>query len=149
MSNQQLHPGQQITAPFLPAAAEVKGFSQRSGYARLEAVLLDGSDQFITRSISFALMILQRRLTSSSQAIYLSLQRRKARLETLLELPEKIRGDEDYLKAKGLTEDDLAEMAEEEWLTAEYEFKHQGQIMVATEAAGEGINRHFAGEDEC
>jgi superfamily II DNA or RNA helicase len=192
------------------------------------------------RSISFALMILQRRLTSSSQAIYLSLQRRKARLETLLELPEKIRGDEDYLKAKGLTEDDLAEMAEEErleweerlenltlaanieevvaeieqlevliaqagrvrqqeiesklvrlrdhiltnlgerklliftefrdtvnylveklrgWgyrvvtihgqmgmderLTAEYEFKHQGQIMVATEAAGEGINLQF------
>jgi superfamily II DNA or RNA helicase len=68
------------------------------------------------RSISFALMILQRRLTSSSQAIYLSLQRRKARLEELLELPEKIRRDEDYLRAKGLTEDDLAEMAEDERL---------------------------------
>ena len=192
------------------------------------------------RSISFALMILQRRLTSSSQAIYLSLQRRKERLETLLELPEKIRGDEDYLKAKGLTEDDLAEMAEDErmeweerlenltlaanidevvaeieqlevlitqadrvrqqeiesklvrlrdhilanlgerklliftefrdtvnylveklqaWgyrvvtihgqmkmddrLAAEHEFKHEGQIMVATEAAGEGINLQF------
>ena len=66
------------------------------------------------RSISFALMILQRRLTSSSQAIYLSLQRRKARMEELLELPEKIRRDEDYLRAKRLTEDDLAEMAEDE-----------------------------------
>jgi superfamily II DNA or RNA helicase len=68
------------------------------------------------RSISFALMILQRRLTSSSQAIYLSLLRRKARLEELLELPEKIRRDDDYLRAKGLTEDDLADMAEDERL---------------------------------
>jgi SNF2 family DNA or RNA helicase len=68
------------------------------------------------RSISFALMILQRRLTSSSQAIYLSLVRRKTRLEELLELPEKIRRDEDYMRARGLTEDDLAEMAEEERL---------------------------------
>lgn len=68
------------------------------------------------RSISFALMILQRRLTSSSQAIYLSLVRRKTRLEELLELPEKIRRDEDYMRARGMTEDDLAEMAEEERL---------------------------------
>lgn len=68
------------------------------------------------RSISFALMILQRRLTSSSQAIYLSLVRRKERLQALLELPERIRRDDDYLRAKGLTEDDLAEMAEEERL---------------------------------
>lgn len=68
------------------------------------------------RSISFALMILQRRLTSSSQAIYLSLARRKERLEALLALPERIHGDEDYLRARGLTEDDLAEMAEEERL---------------------------------
>ncbi len=66
------------------------------------------------RSISFALMILQRRLTSSSQAIYLSLQRRKARMEELLQLPEKISRDEDYLRAKRLTEDDLAEMEEVE-----------------------------------
>ena len=68
------------------------------------------------RSISFALMILQRRLTSSSQAIYLSLLRRKERLQNLLELPEQIRRDEDYMRARGLTEDDLAEMAEEERL---------------------------------
>lgn len=68
------------------------------------------------RSITFALMILQRRLTSSSHAIYRSLVRRKERLEELLELPEKIRRDEDYVRARGLTEDDFAEMSEEERL---------------------------------
>ena len=44
--------GQRITAPFLPTIAEVKGFSQRSGYARLEVVLLDGSYQFLTRNLT-------------------------------------------------------------------------------------------------
>lgn len=68
------------------------------------------------RSITFALMILQRRLTSSSHAIYRSLVRRKERLQELLDLPEKIRRDEDYVRARGLTEDDFAEMSEEERL---------------------------------
>jgi superfamily II DNA or RNA helicase len=76
------------------------------------------------RSISFALMILQRRLTSSTHAIYHSLCRRKARMEELLELPEKIRLDEDYLRAKGLTDDDLASMAEEERLKWEERLEH-------------------------
>lgn len=42
----ELHPGQRITAPFLPANAEVKKFETRSGYALLEIVLLDGSNTF-------------------------------------------------------------------------------------------------------
>jgi hypothetical protein len=59
-------------------------------------------------------MILQRRLTSSTHAIYESLKRRKARLEELLTLPEKIRQDEDYLRIRDLDDDDLADMSEEE-----------------------------------
>ncbi len=66
------------------------------------------------RSISFALMILQRRLTSSTHAIYRSLVRRKERLEELLELPEKIRQDEDYLNVRGISAEELEDMEEEE-----------------------------------
>ena len=66
------------------------------------------------RSISFALMILQRRLTSSSHAIYRSLVRRKERLEELLELPDKIREDEDYLRVRSISDDELQDMEEEE-----------------------------------
>lgn len=66
------------------------------------------------RSISFALMILQRRLTSSTHAIYRSLVRRKERMEELLELPEKIRQDEDYLNVRGISAEELEDMEEEE-----------------------------------
>jgi hypothetical protein len=44
-------------------------------------------------------MILQRRLTSSSHAIYESLKRRKTRLKALLTLAKKIRQDEDIFAA--------------------------------------------------
>ncbi len=72
------------------------------------------------RSISFALMILQRRLTSSTHAIYRSLQRRQAKLEELLELPEKIQTEaEDYLRARNLTEDELADLPEAERMEIE------------------------------
>ena len=67
------------------------------------------------RSISFALMILQRRLTSSTHAIHESLKRRKARLEELLDLPEQIREQrEDYLHARDISDEELEDMAEEE-----------------------------------
>jgi len=67
------------------------------------------------RSISFALMILQRRLTSSTHAIHESLKRRKARLEELLDLPERIREQrEDYLHARDISDEELEDMAEEE-----------------------------------
>jgi hypothetical protein len=44
----QLQPGQLISAPFLPAAAEIKQFELRSGYALLEVVLHDNR-RFYTR----------------------------------------------------------------------------------------------------
>src|SRR5690554_4109622 len=47
-----LRSGQLISAPFLPSAAEVKAFSQRHGYWKLEAVLQDGSYQYITQNLT-------------------------------------------------------------------------------------------------
>lgn len=66
------------------------------------------------RSISFALMVLQRRLTSSTHAIYKSLIRRKKRLEELLTLPERIRQDQDYLRARKISDEELEDMEAEE-----------------------------------
>jgi len=77
------------------------------------------------RSISFALVILQRRLTSSSYAIYRSLVRRKARLEELLDLPERIRQDaEDYLRVQNLSEEELEDMAEADREKIEQRLEH-------------------------
>ncbi|MGC9400238.1 MAG: helicase-related protein [Anaerolineae bacterium] len=77
------------------------------------------------RSISFALMILQRRLTSSTHAVYRSLQRRKAKLEELLELPEKIQAEaEDYLKARRLTPQEIADLPEAERMEIEARIEH-------------------------
>ncbi|MBN1259367.1 MAG: DUF3883 domain-containing protein [Anaerolineae bacterium] len=77
------------------------------------------------RSISFALMILQRRLTSSTYAVYRSLQRRKARLEELLDLPEKIAEErEDYLRARRMTAAELDDLAEDERLKIEERLEH-------------------------
>jgi hypothetical protein len=42
----ELHPGQRISAPFLPTIAEVKKFEPRGGYALLEVVLQDGSNTY-------------------------------------------------------------------------------------------------------
>lgn len=47
-----LHIGQLITAPFLPAPAEVKKFEPRRGYYRLEMLLKDGSNQFLAQNIT-------------------------------------------------------------------------------------------------
>ena len=66
------------------------------------------------RSISFALMILQRRLTSSTHAIYRSLKRRKEKLEELLDLPDKISQDEDYLRVRNISAEDLEDLEENE-----------------------------------
>jgi len=77
------------------------------------------------RSISFALMILQRRLTSSTHAIYRSLKRRRARLEELLDLPEQIRQNrEDYLRAQDISEEELQDMAAEERDEIERRLEH-------------------------
>lgn len=76
------------------------------------------------RSITFAMMILQRRLTSSTYAILKSLERRKERLEEILELPDKINQDADYEAVKNITEDDLEDMEEEERWKIEEKILH-------------------------
>ena len=77
------------------------------------------------RSITFALMILQRRLTSSVHAILRSLERRKERLEELLELPELIRQEEEeYEKIRRLSEEDLEDLEEEERWKIEEKLEH-------------------------
>src|SRR5687768_5986443 len=48
----ELHIGQLITAPFLPAPAEVKKFESRRGYYRLEVLLRDGSNQYLSQNIN-------------------------------------------------------------------------------------------------
>lgn len=76
------------------------------------------------RSITFAMMILQRRLSSSTHAILRSLERRKERLEELLELPEKIKQDEEYELAKNISEEELEDMEEEERWRLEEKVMH-------------------------
>lgn len=76
------------------------------------------------RNIAFAMIILQRRLTSSVHAILSSLQRRRDRLEELLRLPEKIRGNEKYEGLKAISEEDLEDMAEEERWEIEERLEH-------------------------
>ncbi len=76
------------------------------------------------RSITFAMMILQRRLTSSTHAILRSLERRKERLEELLELPDKIKQDRDYDAVKNLTEEDLEDMEEKDRWKIEEKLMH-------------------------
>ena len=97
------------------------------------------------RSITFAMMILQRRLTSSTHAILRSLERRKERLEEILELPEKINQDADYEAVKNLTEDDLDDMEEEERWKIEEKIMHLtlaknlGEVRVEIEKVNELI----------
>ncbi|MBE7469128.1 MAG: DUF3883 domain-containing protein [Anaerolineales bacterium] len=97
------------TVPFRLTEAETNLYNHVTNYVRN---YFDRAKE--NRSISFALMILQRRLTSSSHAVYESLKRRKDRLEALLVLPERIRQDEDYLRLRDLDEDDLADMSDDE-----------------------------------
>jgi superfamily II DNA or RNA helicase len=77
------------------------------------------------RSIAFALMILQRRLTSSTHAVCRSLERRKARLEELLTLPQQIReAPEDYLRAARLSDDEIDDLPEEDRLEIQARVEH-------------------------
>ena len=77
------------------------------------------------RSISFAMTILQRRLTSSSHAIYRSLQRRRGRLDELLALPDKIQQQgEDYLYARRISDEELEDMAEDERVRIEAQIEN-------------------------
>lgn len=66
------------------------------------------------RSITFAMMVLQRRLTSSIDAILESLKRRKGRMEELLKLPDEIMKRQlEYEAVKDITEEELEDMEEE------------------------------------
>jgi len=77
------------------------------------------------RSIAFAMMILQRRLTSSTNAILRSLERRKERLEEILKLPDKIKQDkEEYDKLKNISEEELEDMEESERWKIEEKLMH-------------------------
>lgn len=76
------------------------------------------------RNIAFAMIILQRRLTSSVHAILSSLQRRRDRLQELLRLPDKIRGNEKYEGLKAISEEDLEDMSEEERWEIEERLEH-------------------------
>ncbi len=107
------------TVPFRLTEAETELYNRVTNYVR---DYFDRAKE--NRSISFALMILQRRLTSSTHAVYESLKRRKARLEELLTLPEKIRQDEDYLRLRDLDEDELADMSDEERAQLEERLEH-------------------------
>jgi superfamily II DNA or RNA helicase len=66
------------------------------------------------RQVTFAMMILQRRLTSSVQAIYSSLQRRKDKLQEYLDLPEKIHSDDRYQQAKTINYEEIEDLPEDE-----------------------------------
>ncbi len=107
------------TVPFRLTADEVELYN---GVTRYVQDYFDKAKE--NRSITFALMILQRRLTSSTHAIYESLKRRKTRLEELLALPEKIRQDEDYLRVRNISEEELEDMAEEERARIEERLEH-------------------------
>jgi len=71
------------------------------------------------RHIAFAMMILQRRLTSSVHSITESLKNRKRGLEEILELPEKIEETDEYEKAKEIEEEELEDMEEKERMEIE------------------------------
>ena len=109
---------QSVKFPLTPAELELY-----NGVTRYVQDYYDKARE--NRSISFAMMILQRRLTSSSHAIYRSLKRRRDRLEELLAIPDKIREEgEDYLKARRISEEELEDMAEDERARIEERLEH-------------------------
>lgn len=108
--NKLFPPRNVITAKFDLTSAE------RRLYENVTRYVQDYFDQAKERRyIGFAMMILQRRLTSSTNAILKSLKRRKEKLENWLELQNQISRDEEYKEVKDKSEDELeAEMEEME-----------------------------------
>lgn len=67
------------------------------------------------RHIAFAMVILQRRLTSSVHAILSSLERRQTKLQQYLKYPDKIaQHEEEYREVANLDEEEIADLSEEE-----------------------------------
>ena len=107
------------TVPFRLSNAEIELYN---GVTRYVQDYFDRAKE--NRSITFALMILQRRLTSSTHAIHESLKRRKERLEELLAIPGEFRPGEDYLRLRNITEEELEDMEEGERARIEEQLEH-------------------------
>ena len=83
----ELQIGQLITAPFLPASAEVKKFEPRQGYYQLEVLLRNGSNQYLSKNISAAqlaqIKILERNpvaLTDNAEDFFFLIEAHRLRL---------------------------------------------------------------------
>jgi len=108
---------------FLPRHVETKPFNlgresvaEKDLYNDLSRYVNEQYNKALThgrrRNVTFALVILQRRLASSTYALYRSLERRKKRLEELLQgVQEERRGDEGSLDFEAV--EDMSE--EERW----------------------------------
>lgn len=67
------------------------------------------------RHIAFAMVILQRRLTSSVHAILSSLQRRQAKLQDYLDYPQQIAAEQEaFAEVAGMTEEEIEDLSEEQ-----------------------------------
>lgn len=108
-----------ITVRFKMTDPEIRLYNSVTNYVRN---YFDQAKE--NRNIAFAMVILQRRLTSSTHAILSSLQRRHDRLEEMLSLPEKIRSDERYAGLRTLSSDELEDMSEEERWEVEERLEH-------------------------
>lgn len=100
------------TVPYKLSEAEGRLYNEVTAYVRQEfdrAKALENGKQAGT--VGFALTVLQRRLASSPEAIYQSLQRRRARLEKRLrELESSVRKADAYLDDDDMNDlDDLPE----------------------------------------
>ncbi|MEJ5165840.1 MAG: helicase-related protein, partial [Thermoanaerobaculia bacterium] len=92
-------------------------YNELSRYVENQYNLAESKDR--KRNVGFALIILQRRLASSTYALLKSLERRKKRLEELLSNPEK--GQKDNFDFKEIEE--IEDMSEEERLKKEAEWE--------------------------
>lgn len=129
---------------FLPRHVETKAFNlgiespdEKTLYNALSEYVEKQYNKALThdkkRNVAFALVILQRRLASSTYALYRSLTRRKQRLEEMLESAATIRIDErdfDFDVTEDLSEEERWER-EELWETlsvAENRFELQREV---------------------
>lgn len=76
--------------PFTLSAAERRLYEDVTGYVRTEFNRAEQAADGRKRTVGFALTVLQRRLASSPEAIYLSLVRRRKRLEEKLKEAHKL-----------------------------------------------------------
>ncbi len=78
------------TVPFSLSAAEHRLYEDVTDYVRTEFNRAEQAADGRKRTVGFALTVLQRRLASSPEAIYLSLSRRRKRLEEKLKEARKL-----------------------------------------------------------